>query len=165
MFSLLPIWILLSWKFCTDLYYKISVWWGCFPLWIQTSMVGRNTLTMNLDVWPSHYRCVAGGIFREDQKDSSVELAFKYAVLRLNRDRTLLPNTTLVYDIQYVPKDDSFRTSKRGKATILLEWFLYNTSARSQFSSKSSSSSYQINDVSIPLFQVLLLFQVTINKI
>ena len=75
----------------------------------------------NTGSW-AHYRCfITGGIFREDQKDSSVELAFKYAVLRLNRDRTLLPNTTLVYDIQYVPKDDSFRTSKRGKETILLE--------------------------------------------
>ena len=77
--------------------------------------------------FPFRYRCPTGGIFREDQKDSSVELAFKYAVFRLNRDRTLLPNTTLVHDIQYVPKDDSFRTSKRGKATILLEWFTYDT--------------------------------------
>ncbi|XP_059353544.1 glutamate receptor ionotropic, kainate 2-like isoform X3 [Daphnia carinata] len=54
-----------------------------------------------------------GGIFREDQKDGSAELAFKYAVYRLNRERTILPNTTLVYDIQYVPRDDSFRTSKK----------------------------------------------------
>lgn len=56
-----------------------------------------------------------GGIFREDQKDSSAELAFKYAVYRLNRERAVLPNTTIVYDIQYVPRDDSFRTSKKGK--------------------------------------------------
>lgn len=27
----------------------------------------------------------------------------------------MLPKTTLVYDIQYVPKDDSFRTAKIGK--------------------------------------------------
>lgn len=61
-----------------------------------------------------------GGIFREDQKDSSAELAFKYAVYRLNRERTILPNTTLVYDIQYVPRDDSFRTSKKGSPPLLL---------------------------------------------
>ncbi|XP_022915866.1 glutamate receptor ionotropic, kainate 2 isoform X2 [Onthophagus taurus] len=54
-----------------------------------------------------------GAIFTEDQKDSSVELAFKYAVYRINKDRAILPNTTLVYDIQYVPRDDSFRTSKK----------------------------------------------------
>ncbi|KAI5733070.1 hypothetical protein M8J76_007348 [Diaphorina citri] len=52
-------------------------------------------------------------IFTQDQKDSSMDFAFKYAVYRLNKDRTVLPNTTLVYDIQYVPRDDSFRTSKR----------------------------------------------------
>ncbi|XP_046667621.1 LOW QUALITY PROTEIN: glutamate receptor ionotropic, kainate 2-like [Homalodisca vitripennis] len=54
-----------------------------------------------------------GAIFTQDQKDSSTELAFKYAVYRLNKDKELLPNTTLVYDIQYVPRDDSFRTSKK----------------------------------------------------
>ncbi|CAH1372190.1 glutamate receptor ionotropic, kainate 2-like isoform X2 [Tenebrio molitor] len=54
-----------------------------------------------------------GAIFTEDQKDSSVELAFKYAVYKINKDRELFPNTTLVYDIQYVPRDDSFRTSKK----------------------------------------------------
>ncbi|XP_011303622.1 glutamate receptor ionotropic, kainate 2 isoform X2 [Fopius arisanus] len=54
-----------------------------------------------------------GAIFTEDQKDSPSELAFKYAVYRINKDKSLLPNTTLVYDIQYVPKDDSFRTSKK----------------------------------------------------
>lgn len=60
----------------------------------------------------------SGAIFTEDQKDTSVELAFKYAVYRINKDRELLPNTTLVYDIQYVPRDDSFRTSKKGMANI-----------------------------------------------
>ncbi|XP_046736481.1 glutamate receptor ionotropic, kainate 2 isoform X8 [Diprion similis] len=54
-----------------------------------------------------------GAIFTEDQKDSPSELAFKYAVYRINKDKSVLPNTTLVYDIQYVPKDDSFRTSKK----------------------------------------------------
>ncbi|XP_050301824.1 glutamate receptor ionotropic, kainate 2 isoform X2 [Anthonomus grandis grandis] len=54
-----------------------------------------------------------GAIFTEDQKNSSVELAFKYAVYKINKEREMLPNTTLVYDIQYVPRDDSFRTSKK----------------------------------------------------
>ncbi|XP_035742593.1 glutamate receptor ionotropic, kainate 2-like isoform X6 [Vespa mandarinia] len=54
-----------------------------------------------------------GAIFTEDQKDSPSELAFKYAIYKINKEKTLLPNTTLVYDIQYVPKDDSFRTSKK----------------------------------------------------
>ncbi|CAG2165729.1 unnamed protein product [Oppiella nova] len=44
-----------------------------------------------------------GAIFTEDQKDSQTELAFKYAVYRINRDKNLLPNTTLIYDIQVSP--------------------------------------------------------------
>uniref|UniRef100_A0A1B6GI64 Receptor ligand binding region domain-containing protein n=2 Tax=Cuerna arida TaxID=1464854 RepID=A0A1B6GI64_9HEMI len=54
-----------------------------------------------------------GAIFTQDQKDSSTEWAFKYAVYRINKDKHLLPETTLVYDIQYVPKDDSFHASKK----------------------------------------------------
>jgi len=46
-------------------------------------------------------------------KGCTAELAFKYAVYRINKDRTLLPQSTLVYDIQYVPKKDSFRITKK----------------------------------------------------
>jgi ionotropic kainate glutamate receptor 2 len=62
--------------------------------------------------------CVAlfsGAVFTEEQKDSSAELAFKYAVYRINKDKHILPRTTLVYDIQYVPRDDSFHASKKGR--------------------------------------------------
>ncbi|XP_024938377.1 glutamate receptor ionotropic, kainate 2 isoform X3 [Cephus cinctus] len=54
-----------------------------------------------------------GAIFTHDQKDSSIELAFKYAVSRINREKIILPKTTLHYDVQYVPKDDSFHASKK----------------------------------------------------
>ncbi|KAL3284159.1 hypothetical protein HHI36_018327 [Cryptolaemus montrouzieri] len=54
-----------------------------------------------------------GAIFTEDQQNSAVELAFKYAVYKINKDKKLLPRTSLVYDIQYVPRDDSFHASKR----------------------------------------------------
>ncbi|XP_004521949.1 glutamate receptor ionotropic, kainate 2 isoform X2 [Ceratitis capitata] len=49
----------------------------------------------------------------EDQRDSSVEFSFKYAVYRINKDKLLLSNTQLIYDIEYVPRDDSFRTTKK----------------------------------------------------
>jgi glutamate receptor, ionotropic, invertebrate len=64
---------------------------------------------------PKHFsHSVAGAIFSEEQKDTSIELAFKYAVYKINKDRNILPKTTLVYDIQYVPDStDSFRTSKK----------------------------------------------------
>lgn len=55
-----------------------------------------------------------GALFTDDEKDSQTELAFKYAVYRINRDRSLLPNVTLMYDIQYIAADDSFHASKKG---------------------------------------------------
>lgn len=62
------------------------------------------------------YFCIliTGAIFTEDQRDGSTELAFKYAVYKINRDKTILPYTSLQYDIRYVPKDDSFHASKKG---------------------------------------------------
>ncbi|XP_018374399.1 PREDICTED: glutamate receptor ionotropic, kainate 2-like isoform X3 [Trachymyrmex cornetzi] len=64
-----------------------------------------------LDALPSVVKI--GAIFTHDQKDSSTELAFKYAVYKINKDKIILPKTTLEYDIQYVPKDDSFHASKK----------------------------------------------------
>lgn len=60
-----------------------------------------------------------GALFTEDERESQTELAFKYAVYRINRDRTLLPNATLLYDIQYIPSGDSFHASKKGECFLL----------------------------------------------
>ncbi|XP_017546912.1 glutamate receptor ionotropic, kainate 1 isoform X2 [Pygocentrus nattereri] len=56
-----------------------------------------------------------GGIFetRENEPVSVDELAFKFAVTSINRNRTLMPNTTLTYDIQRVNLFDSFEASRR----------------------------------------------------
>ncbi|KAG8235559.1 hypothetical protein J437_LFUL018157 [Ladona fulva] len=75
-------------------------------------------------------RIVEGAIFTEDQKDSSTELAFKYAVYRINKDKDLLPRTTLVYDIKYVPKDDSFHASKKGKKIVRVYSYNFATDSR-----------------------------------
>lgn len=61
-----------------------------------------------------------GAIFTDEHKDSSTELAFKYAVYRINKDKNILPKTTLIYDIQHVPRDDSFRASKKGKYYFII---------------------------------------------
>ncbi|XP_037956642.1 glutamate receptor ionotropic, kainate 2 isoform X3 [Teleopsis dalmanni] len=54
-----------------------------------------------------------GAIFTEDQRNSKIESSFKYAIYRINKDKAILMNTQLVYDIEYVPRDDTFRTTKR----------------------------------------------------
>ena len=61
-----------------------------------------------------------GGLFTEEEKGGPEELAFKYAIYRINKDRSLVPNTTFVYDIQYIAKDDSFHAGKRGECVLLL---------------------------------------------
>ncbi|XP_025205516.1 glutamate receptor ionotropic, kainate 2 isoform X1 [Melanaphis sacchari] len=53
-----------------------------------------------------------GALFTHDQINSSLEIAFKFAVDQINRDAHLLPHTQVSYDIQYVPYDDSFYTIK-----------------------------------------------------
>ena len=55
-----------------------------------------------------------GAIFREDQRDSFYDLAFKFAVHKINKDPRILPKSLLTYDIQYVDKDDSFHANKQG---------------------------------------------------
>ncbi|XP_074042749.1 glutamate receptor ionotropic, kainate 2 isoform X2 [Leptinotarsa decemlineata] len=54
-----------------------------------------------------------GAIFTEDQRNSSSELAFKFAIDEINKDKTLLPHTVLAYDIQYVSMNDSFHANKK----------------------------------------------------
>lgn len=58
----------------------------------------------------------AGGIFetRESELVSMDELAFKFAVNNINRNKTLMPNTTLTYDIQRINLFDGFEASRRG---------------------------------------------------
>lgn len=50
---------------------------------------------------------------------SAEELAFKFAVNNINRNRTLLPNTTLTYDIQRINIYDSFEASRKGEFHVL----------------------------------------------
>ncbi|KAH0624877.1 hypothetical protein JD844_032752, partial [Phrynosoma platyrhinos] len=55
------------------------------------------------------------GIFEtvENEPLNIEELAFKFAVTNINRNRTLMPNTTLTYDIQRINLFDSFEASRR----------------------------------------------------
>uniref|UniRef100_A0A674K1W9 Glutamate receptor n=1 Tax=Terrapene triunguis TaxID=2587831 RepID=A0A674K1W9_9SAUR len=63
-----------------------------------------------------------GGIFEtvENEPVNVEELAFKFAVTNINRNRTLMPNTTLTYDIQRINLFDSFEASRRGNYLNIL---------------------------------------------
>uniref|UniRef100_A0A4X2MA54 Glutamate receptor n=1 Tax=Vombatus ursinus TaxID=29139 RepID=A0A4X2MA54_VOMUR len=56
-----------------------------------------------------------GGIFEtaENEPVNVEELAFKFAVTNINRNRTLILNNTLTYDIQRINLFDSFEASRR----------------------------------------------------
>lgn len=56
-----------------------------------------------------------GGLFSDNEWDESVQNAFKYAVYRLNHDRTILPKTKVEAYIEKVSSNDSFRASKKGE--------------------------------------------------
>lgn len=108
---------LCKWIMIVNLIIQILIFVDIYLIYINTNI--RNyyfhNITFCIPIRSYLYQFIfPGAIFTDDQKDTSVELAFKYAVYRINKDRDLLPNTTLVYDIQYVPRDDSFRTSKKG---------------------------------------------------
>ena len=78
--------------------------------WVECFFLDKLQNVFNADSLPS-----IGAIFVEEERDGPTELAFKYVVYRINKDRNILPNATLLYDIQYVSRDDSFHAVKRGK--------------------------------------------------
>ncbi|XP_077397178.1 glutamate receptor ionotropic, kainate 1 isoform X2 [Festucalex cinctus] len=84
-------------------------------------MAKRRGLLLSLlylvaDFWLSWQQVLRiGGIFEtlETEPISVEELAFKFAVTNINRNRTLMPNTTLTYDVQRINLFDSFEASRR----------------------------------------------------
>ena len=56
---------------------------------------------------------ISGGLF--DLAESKQEVAFRYAVERVNSDRNVLPNSLLSAQLEKIPPQDSFHASKRGE--------------------------------------------------
>ena len=47
-------------------------------------------------------------------KDTVQEIAFRYAVDRVNSEREVLPRSRLTAQIERIPQEDSFYASKQG---------------------------------------------------
>lgn len=56
---------------------------------------------------------VAGGLFHP--ADDKQEIAFRYAVEKINSDRSILPRSKLSAQIEKIPPQDSFHASKKGE--------------------------------------------------
>lgn len=80
--------------------------------------------------------CLLGGIFEQTDGPVSLvsaeELAFKFAVNNINRNRTLLPNTTLTYDIQRINIYDSFEASRKGEWPLVSDEILIGLEYKSR---------------------------------
>ena len=50
--------------------------------------------------------------------DTVQEIAFRYAVDRVNLDRDILPRSRLTAQIERIPQQDSFYASKQGKSLV-----------------------------------------------
>ena len=59
------------------------------------------------------YFDILGGLF--DHSDTVQEIAFRYAVDRVNSDRDIMPRSRLTAQIERIREQDSFYASKQGK--------------------------------------------------
>lgn len=61
-----------------------------------------------------------GAIFLTEERGAAVELAFKFTIYRINKDKSIFPNSIIVYDIKYVERDDSFKAMKHGSIQVTI---------------------------------------------
>lgn len=107
------------------------LWWFFMQTWIKCNKV-LNTYHLFISTAFFFLQKIAkycqwlcaclftGGIFEsiESGPSGAEELAFKFALNTINRNRTLLPNTTLTYDIQRINIYDSFEASRKGECFV-----------------------------------------------
>ncbi|KAK3544947.1 hypothetical protein QTP86_029196, partial [Hemibagrus guttatus] len=104
------------------------------------------------------------GIFEsiESGPSGAEELAFKFALNTINRNRTLLPNTTLTYDIQRINVFDSFEASRKAACEQL------SLGVAAIFGPSHSSSANAVQSISnalgVPHIQTRWKHQVSDNR-
>lgn len=84
--------------------------------------MGANILPFNLIrqlcmCTDNPYFLFTGGLF--DMTDTVQEIAFRYAVDRVNVNRDILPRSRLTAQIERIPQQDSFYASKQGMYRVV----------------------------------------------
>lgn len=69
----------------------------------------------------SPFFCFTGGLFHPG--DDHQEIAFRYAVDKINSDRNILPRSKLLAQIERISPQDSFHASKRGDNLFIFKPF------------------------------------------
>uniref|UniRef100_A0A670YFQ8 Glutamate ionotropic receptor kainate type subunit 2 n=1 Tax=Pseudonaja textilis TaxID=8673 RepID=A0A670YFQ8_PSETE len=119
----------------------------------------KNVLNASLSIFIGGiFECVESG---PTGAMGAEELAFRFAVNTINRNRTLLPNTTLTYDTQKINLYDSFEASKKACDQLSL-----GVAAIFGPSHSSSANAVQsiCNALGVPHIQTRWKHQVSDNK-
>ena len=87
-----------------------------FANYSDTSMKKNHLPYPCVHIFRPHWSSVCSGGLFDDSEHSSTESAFRYAIYRVNEDKTLLSRTRLSYDIQHLPAVNSFLAAKKGQA-------------------------------------------------
>lgn len=80
---------------------------------------------------------IAGGLFHP--ADDKQEIAFRYAVEKINSDRSILPRSKLSAQIEKIPPQDSFHASKKGELWKKMGVLLFCRTTRANFIQMESS--------------------------
>ena len=82
-------------------------------VWILLGVIPKGQIISLIFIF---FLILSGGLF--DLAESKQEVAFRYAVERVNANRKILSQSLLSAIIEKIPPQDSFHASKRGKLTL-----------------------------------------------
>lgn len=90
-----------------------------------------------------------GGLFHPS--DDKQEVAFRYAVEKINANRDILPKSRLSAQIEQIKPQDSFHASKRGESVVPFQAFVHSTIKRGRFLCKCRGFLVYSTDL-VPVF-------------
>ena len=99
---------------------------------------------------------ILGGLFEHNDHDNIQIVAFRYAVEKVNSNKTVLPYARLSTQVEHVANGDSFKVSKQGKIKI-------RNNHRSKRSKKLNLIYFSCSLVSAEVYKVIKKISPEIN--